>query len=218
VWSGHCFNSPVVRSLSRWVLAVFASPAGVFVLAALDSTLFFSLPFGIDAIVILMAARLDTYGWIVPLLATAGSLLGAALTFWMGVKIGDTGLHRYVPESRLARVRTRISTSGAVALAVLDLLPPPFPFTPFVLAAGALGVDARLFFVTLAVCRLFRFGLEAALAMVYGRSIVAWFESDLFHDIVVGVTFVAVVLTALSLVRLLQSLRPSGRARARARA
>jgi membrane protein YqaA with SNARE-associated domain len=33
----------------------------------------------------------------IPLLATAGSVAGAALTFWMGSVIGDAGLERYAP-------------------------------------------------------------------------------------------------------------------------
>jgi membrane protein YqaA with SNARE-associated domain len=200
-----------MRSISQWVLAVFASPAGVFVLAALDSTIFFSLPFGIDAVVILLAARLDRGAWIVPVLASAGSLAGAALTFWMGVKIGEAGLSRYAPAARLARVSRRIKSSSAIALAVLDLIPPPFPFTLFVLGAGAIGVQATTFFVTLAVCRMIRFGLEAALAVAYGRSILSWIESDLFHDTVVGVTVLALALTILSLVKLVRLSRTSGR-------
>ena len=53
--------------------------------------LFFTLPFGIDAAVVILSARMGRLAWIVPLLATAGATAGAALTFWMGVKIGDTG-------------------------------------------------------------------------------------------------------------------------------
>jgi membrane protein YqaA with SNARE-associated domain len=196
-----------MRSLSRWILGVFASPVGVFVLGALDSTLFFSLPFGIDAAVIILAARSRDLWWLVPLLATSGSLLGAALTFWMGVKIGEQGLDRWVPPGRLKRIRDRVRKSGAIALAVLDLIPPPFPFTPFVLAAGALEVKPRTFFVTLAVCRVFRFGVEAALAQVYGRRILTWLDSDVFHGIVLAFIAIAVALTALSIVRILQSTR-----------
>ena len=85
-----------MRAFSHWIITLFASPVGVVVLAALDSTLFFSLPFGIDAAVIILAARLRELWWIVPLLATAGSVAGAALTFWMGVKIGEQGLERWV--------------------------------------------------------------------------------------------------------------------------
>ena len=118
-----------------------------------------------------------------PLLATTGSVAGAALTFWMGVKIGEQGLERYVP--------------------------PPFPFTLFVLAAGALKVKAQTFFVTLAAFRMVRFGLEAALAIIFGRRIVAWLDADRFHDIVLGVIVLAVALTAMSLVRVVRSTRAS---------
>jgi membrane protein YqaA with SNARE-associated domain len=196
-----------MRSLSRWVLGLFASPLGVFVLAALDSTLFFSLPFGIDAAVIILAARLGGLWWIVPLLATAGSVVGAAVTFWMGVKVGEQGLERWVPARRLEQVRRRVRKSGAIALAVLDLIPPPFPFTPFVLAAGALEVKARMFFVTLTLVRIFRFGVEAALAQVYGRRILAWLDSDLFHTIVSLFIVIAFGLTTLSIVRIVRSTR-----------
>ena len=203
-----------MRSLSRTILATFASPAGVFVLAALDSTPFFSWPFGIDTSVVVLAARLQSAAWLVPLLATAGSITGAALTFWMGRTIGDAGLSRYIPAHRLERVGARVRSSGAIALGALDLVPPPFPFTPFVLAAGALDVDTRLFFVTLTAARLLRFGLEAALAVVYGRAILAWLESPTVETIVLGCLALAALLTAWSLLSLARA-RTSGRREAR---
>jgi membrane protein YqaA with SNARE-associated domain len=201
-----------MRSFSVWIVGFFTSPAGIIVLAALDSTLFFSLPFGIDAAVIILAARLRAFAWTVPLLATGGSVVGAWLTFWMGAKIGEKGLERYLAPKRLKRVHAKIQTSGAVALAALDLIPPPFPFTPFVLAAGALEVKTSTFFVTLTICRLLRFGLEAALALVYGPRILSWLDSDLFHDVVAACIFVAVTLTTLSVVKIIRtSGRPKGR-------
>jgi len=205
-----------MRGVSGWILGMFASPLGVVALAFLDSTLFFSLPFGIDAVVIIVAARQRDLWWAVPLLATAGSVAGAALTFWMGAKIGEKGLERHVPPKRLKRIQGRLKKSGAVALAVLDLIPPPFPFTPFVLAAGALKVKRRLFFIILAVTRVIRFGLEAALALVYGRRIIAWLDSDIFKDVIFGFIILAVALTALSIVRVVRATRPSGARRAAA--
>src|SRR6476660_9262093 len=126
----------------------------------------------------------------------------------MGVKVGESGLDRFVPERRLETIRSRIRDKGAVALAILDLIPPPFPFTPFVLAAGALEVSARTFFVTLATCRIFRFGVEAGLAALYGKSIVAWLDSDLFRDIISFLIVIAAVLTTISIVKIV---RTSGR-------
>jgi len=206
-----------MRGISGWAISLFANPVGVVLLAALDSTLFFSLPFGIDAVVVIVAARLRETWWLVPLLATFGSVAGAALTFWMGVKVGEKGLDRWVPdEKRLEAIRRRIREKGAVALAVLDLIPPPFPFTPFVLAAGALEVDPRTFFGTLAVCRIFRFGVEAALAIRYGRSILSWLDSEIFQDVVTFFIVVAAILTTLSIVKIVRSGRAPRRSRAAA--
>jgi membrane protein YqaA with SNARE-associated domain len=200
-----------MRSLTRWVLATFTSPLGVFVLAALDSTLFFSLPFGIDAAVIILAARSERIAWVVPIVSAAGSLVGAAVTFWMGVKIGDKGLERYVPEKRLRPIRERIGSSGVVALAVLDLIPPPFPFTAVVLAAGALEVNQWVFFVTLAITRLARFGLEAFLAVSFGKRILNWLESDLVQNVISAFIVIAVALTVFGIVKLVRSSRPASR-------
>ena len=83
-------------------------------------------------------SRSKTMMLVAPVLAIAGGTVGAALTFWMGRVIGEKGLERHVPEKRLKKLRRRIRESGAVTLAVLDLVPPPFPSTLMVLAAGAL--------------------------------------------------------------------------------
>lgn len=201
-----------MRTFSHWIITLCASPIGVIVLAALDSTVFFSMPFGIDAAVIILSARLHDAAWIVPPLATIGSLAGAALTFWMGMKVGEQGLDRYVAPQRIKSVRRRVRESGALTLAVLDLVPPPFPFTPFVLVAGALDVSASTFFVTLAVCRLFRFGLETVLALVYGRHILAWLDSEILNDIVIGFMLLAALVTTMSVVKIVRtSARPRRR-------
>ena len=196
-----------MRGLSGWIVAFIGSPLGIIVLAALDSTIFFAFPGGIDAAVVIVAARGGPFPWIAALLGTAGSIGGAALTYWMGVKIGDLGLERYISASRLARIRRKVHSAGAIEMAVLDLIPPPFPFTPFILAAGALEVDVLTFFVTLAACRLLRFGIEALLAAIYGRALLMWFESDIFHDIVIMLSVLGIALTGVSIAKLFISSR-----------
>src|SRR5262245_21344097 len=200
-----------VNTLSRWIVAAIASPLGVAVLAALDSTIFFSFPGGVDAAVVILAARGGWAPWSATLLATAGSVGGAAVTFWMGAKIGAPGLDRYMSASRLARVRKKVHDAGAIGMAVLDLIPLPFPYTPFIRAAGALEVDRTMFFSTLALFRLLRFGLEAALAAIYGRALLAWFESDLFHDVVAVAAVIAILLTIFSIAKLITSSRSHDR-------
>jgi membrane protein YqaA with SNARE-associated domain len=166
------------------------------------------LPFGIDAAVVNLAARLHRLAWTVPWLAAGGSLAGAALTFWMGVNIGEQGLDRFASPRRLKRIRAHVRKGGAIALAALDLIPPPFPFTLFVLSAGALDVKPSTFFIMLFACRLLRFGGEALLAVIYGPRIIGWFDSEIVHDIVAMCFLGAGALTVLSLWRFVRSMRP----------
>ena len=114
---------------------------GAYVLGALDASMVFFLPFGIDAVVIYLSARNSMLFWLYPLLATAGSVTGAAVTYWIGYKGGELGLERLIPRNRLERFRKRVEKGGAAAMAVPALLPPPFPLTPFVLTCGALKAD-----------------------------------------------------------------------------
>src|SRR5438105_3101616 len=122
---------------------------GLWLIAALDSTMVFFLPFAVDIAVIILASRSHKLFWMYPILASAGSLCGAAVTFYIGRRLGEAGLHHFVSANRLAAVRHRIQEKGAVALGVLDLIPPPFPFTAVILAAGALKVNTSIFFIAL---------------------------------------------------------------------
>jgi membrane protein YqaA with SNARE-associated domain len=186
-------------------LRFFLTWWGAFVLGGLDSSLLFFLPFGIDALVVYLSARDDELFWMYPVLATAGSLVGAAITFWIGKKAGDVGLERFVPSKRLARLRDRVRDSGALAVAVPALMPPPFPLTPFILTCGALNVDVRRFFATFGAVRLVRFGGEALLARAYGAGILRVLESDAFRLVIGGFIVLAVVGTIVSGVMLWRS-------------
>ena len=195
-------------------LGFFLTWWGAALLAALDSSMLFFLPFGIDTVVIYLAARDETLFWVYPVLAAFGSVMGAAMTYWIGHKAGEVGLERLVPAPRLQRIRDRVRAKGAVAMAVAALLPPPFPLTPFVLTCGALNVDRRLFLITFGLARLVRFGAEAGLARLYGRGIVRVFESDGFRTVITGFVWVAVLGTIVSAVLLWknsqqQRLRPA---------
>lgn len=180
---------------------------GAYVLGALDASMVFFLPFGIDALVIYLSARNGMLFWIYPLLATAGSLTGAAVTYWIGHKGGELGLERLVSGARLERFRKRVQKGGAVAMALPALLPPPFPLTPFVLTCGALKANRWIFFPTFAAMRLIRFGSEAALARIYGRGVLRMLESNAFQRVIIGFIIVAVLGTIVSAVLLWRNAR-----------
>lgn len=196
-----------MTSIFQSFFGFFLTWWGAFLMAALDSTMLFFVPFGIDTLVIYLSARNSELFWIYPVLATAGSVTGAAVTYWIGQKVGEVGLERLVPERRLRRVRARIGDSGAIAMAVPALLPPPFPLTPFVLTCGALKIDWWRFFLTFSLARLLRFGGEGALARVYGRGILAVLQSERFQMVIIGFIVVALVGTVASGIMLWRSTR-----------
>ncbi len=180
------------------LLSFFLTWWGAFLLGALDSSLVFFLPLGIDTLVIYLAARNESLFWLYPLLATAGSMAGAALTYWVGRTAGEAGLERFVPKRRLERLQASVRDRGAIAFALPALLPPPFPMTPFILTCGALQVDWRRFFITFGIARLARFFVEAVLARLYGRGILRVMESDGFRMVIIGLIALAVVGTVVS--------------------
>jgi membrane protein YqaA with SNARE-associated domain len=192
----------------RSIFAFFLTWWGAFLMAALDTSMLFFLPFGIDALVIFLSARDKGLFWLYPLLATAGSVTGAAITFWIGRKAGELGIERLVPARRLERLKCKVNDAGAIAMAVPALLPPPFPLTPFILTCGALDVNRARFFLTFGAVRMVRFGAEAALARTYGDGVLALLTSELFQTIVAGFIVVAIIGTIVSAVLLWRSTRP----------
>jgi membrane protein YqaA with SNARE-associated domain len=167
-------------------------------MGALDSSMVFFLPLGIDFVVIILTARHPELFWLYAILATLGSVIGAAVTFWIGRKVGEHGLSRLIKPSRLKRIEQRVSEKAAVSVAALAIIPPPFPFTAFVLTSGAFRVNPWSFFLTLSGVRLVRFMIEGALAARYGRGILAWMESTTFTIIIGVMIALAVIGTVIS--------------------
>jgi membrane protein YqaA with SNARE-associated domain len=195
----------------RSLLALFLTPWGLIILAALDSSLIFFLPLGIDVAVVILSARQPELFWLYALLAAAGSLIGAGLTFWIGRKVGEHGLSRLISPSRLKRVEARVGERAAISTGILALIPPPFPFTAFVLTSGALRANPWSFLLTLTSARLVRFGIEAALAARYGASILRWMESSVFEVIIGALTVLAIVGTIVSAIAVIRSTRRTPR-------
>ena len=196
-----------MRGFFITVFGALLSGWGLWLMAALDSSMIFFMPLAVDIAVIILASRSHKLFWIYPFLASGGSLCGAAVTYYIGLRLGEPGLEHFVSRDRLTDVRNRIEEKGAVALAVLDLVPPPFPFTACILAAGALDVSIPIFFITLFLVRVFRFGTEAVLAYFYGQHIITWLQSSTFEYIGISLVALAVLGTAITTVQLIRRTR-----------
>ena len=85
---------------------------GAYLLAALDSTMVFFLPFGVDALVIYLSARSGMFFWIYPLLAAAGPSPARPSRTGLASKVGEMGLEHFVPSHRFERFRHRVQKQG----------------------------------------------------------------------------------------------------------
>jgi membrane protein YqaA with SNARE-associated domain len=140
-------------------------------LAAFLDSWFLPFPSGVDLWMITLSVRAPAQAPLYVLVATLGSVAGASMLYFMVRKGEDAFLSRHAAD-KLAHVRHKIERSGAWALTIAALLPPPAPFKLFVLTAGALRFPWTQFALGLLIGRLIRYSLEAFLAVRYGRA--AW--------------------------------------------
>ena len=83
-----------------------------------------------------------------------------------------TMVQRYVPARFLKKLEGWVKRNGMLTVGIACILPPPIPLMPFLLCAGALGVERNRFLASFSVSRGLRYGLEAWLGVVYGRRVI----------------------------------------------
>jgi len=173
---------------------------GILFLSVLDSSPLL-IPLGNDILFIAMTARKQSYVIYYTLMATAGSVLGCFSVDALSRKGGEKGLEKIVSPRRLGYVKKRIKESAVWALALASLMPPPFPFTPFVAGASSLQYPRKKLLAALAIARLMRFSIEGALAILFGRHILRLARFPMVEDVVVGLIIASVVGSVLSIIR-----------------
>jgi len=147
---------------------------GVFGVALIDSSpIPLPVPGSTDVLILLLGSR-GEFPWLLALAGVTGSVIGGYLTWKTGQKGGEAMLERYVSKRYRSWIKRWVKGHGIRTVALAALLPPPIPLLPFLLAAGALGVTRRQLVIALGVARSIRYGIEAALAIVYGRRILHW--------------------------------------------
>jgi membrane protein DedA with SNARE-associated domain len=119
-------------------------------------------------------------------------------------KAGESGLERFVNKKRVEKLKAKLENKAGVTVFVATLIPPPFPFTPVVMTASALQSPRGKLLLAVFLGRLLRFGIEAVLALYFGRQLIAFMNSDVVTYIVYGLIGIAIVLSTLSLLRWLK--------------
>jgi len=178
---------------------------GLFFMSTLDSS-FLVLPFGNDLLLIaLVSSNRDSLSWIAYVIVSAiGSVVGVLIVDVIMRKAGEKGLERFVSERRIRKVKAKLENKAGVTVFVATLIPPPFPFTPVVMTASALQSPRSKLLTAVFLGRLVRFGIEAVLALYFGRQLIAFINSDVVTYIVYGLIGIAIILSTLSLLKWLK--------------
>lgn len=165
---------------------------GLFFLGIFDSSFLF-LPLGNDLLMLGLTANDPSKLVFFAGMASAGSMIGCFLVDWISRKGGEQGLYRVMPAKRIEYVKRRVQTKAGWALALAALLPPPFPFTPFVAAAAALQYPRTHMFPILICARFLRFAIVGLLAANFGHAILNIAKSPAVQIPVLGLLVVSVV-------------------------
>jgi len=183
---------------------------GLFLFAIVDSS---PIPTfgGLDILTAILAARQREPWYYYAAAATAGSVIGAYLTFRMGRKAGLDYLNRKFKKRKVAKLLKYFQRWGTGALAVSTAVPLPFPTSTFFAVAGALDYPLREFIVIVALSRAVRYGAIAAIASHYGRRFVVGLRHLGGHSgwlLAIAAAVVIAVTAAIVLRKRLQSSRP----------
>lgn len=175
---------------------------GLLLLSALDSS-FLVLPFGNDLLLIaLISSDRDSPMWIAYVVVSAiGSVIGVFVIDLLMRKAGEKGLERFVSQRKIEKLKFKMENKTGITIFLATVMPPPFPFTPAIMTASALQCSRKKLLITVFIGRLLRFGIEAVLAIYFGRQLIAFINSDVLAYIVYGLVGIAIVLSTLSLLK-----------------
>lgn len=172
---------------------------GLLILGILDSS-FLVAPLGNDLLVVAMTSYNRDWAHVLyySFMSSAGSVLGVMLIDLAVRRLGEAGIERHLPRKRLAYVKSKVQKNAAWALIVAAIAPPPFPFTPFIVAASALQYPRGKLLTVVGLARMVRFGGLGVLALLFGHSILQWFARPYVQWFCVGLVVVAVLASTIS--------------------
>src|SRR5271154_5979368 len=156
-----------------------------------------------DVLTIWLAARHREPWPYYALMATLGAVIGGYITYALARKGGKQTMERKLSKRRTAQVCAAFERWGFSAVAIPALMPPPFPFLPFLLAAGAMQYSRKKFLLALTLGRGVRYTIAAYLGFHYGRHILRFF-SQYYKPALAVLIGLALIGTALTLVEYLR--------------
>jgi membrane protein YqaA with SNARE-associated domain len=166
----------MIETKSVWEWLHRLGGPGLIALGLADNTPFVSAPPGsMDIVVILLSAHNREWWVYYAFMATVGEVLGGYLTYRLAEKSGQATFERKVGKTRAEKVYKQFEKRGAATLLSGAILPPPFPFTSVVMAAGVMHYPRKKFFLALTAGRAVRFVVVAYFGRIYGQKMIDFF-------------------------------------------
>jgi membrane protein YqaA with SNARE-associated domain len=189
-------------AVSNWVRLRRLGGWGLVLLGVADNSVV-PLTGSMDVLTIWLAAR-HREPWIYyALMATIGAVLGGYITYSLARRGGKHAMERRLSKRKAAKVYKRFERWGFGAIAIPAVLPPPFPFVPFLLAAGAMQYSRAKFLGALVLGRGVRYSVAAYFGALYGRQILRFFAKydKLALGVLIGLAVVGGILTLIQYMR-----------------
>ena len=196
------FHLHPLLAMSVWRHLRRMGGPGLILLGIADNSII-PLTGSMDVLNIWLAARHREPWPYYAFMATLGSVIGGYITYALARKGGKETMERKLSKRRAKRVSKAFERWGFGAVAIPALLPPPFPFVPFIVAAGAMQYSRAKFVGALTLGRAVRYSIGAFLGFHYGTSILRFFSQ--YYKPALGTLIVlAVAGTVLSILQYLR--------------
>ncbi len=165
----------VAKSAWKWIQGL--GGPGLIFLGVADNTPFISAPPGsVDTCIILLATLHHEWWAYYALMITVGEVLGGYLTYRLAEKGGQQTLEKKIGKPRAEKIYKLFEKRGFLTVFLGSILPPPFPFTPLLMAAGVMQYPGKKFFSALSAGRAVRYFGLAYLGRIYGRQVIGFFS------------------------------------------
>ena len=164
----------VAASVWKWIHRL--GGPGLFLLGMGDNAPF-GVPAGsVDVCIILFSAHHGWWVYYYASMATAGEVLGGYLTYRLSKKGGQETLEKKIGKPRAEKLYNHFAKHGFMTVFLGSILPPPFPFTSVLMAAGVMQYPRKKFVSALTAGRAVRFFADAFLGRIYGQKMIDFFS------------------------------------------
>jgi membrane protein YqaA with SNARE-associated domain len=166
---------PFALLISMWSWLERLGGIGLVLLGVADNSVV-PMPGSMDALTVVLSAHQKDWWPYYAIMATIGGMVGGYMTYELGRKGGKEALEKKLPKRKAEKVYQTFEKYGFWGLFVPALLPPPVPFSPFLIAAGAMKYSRQKFFIAVGTARAIRYSLLAYLGSMYSKQIFGFFH------------------------------------------